>query len=65
MRRTFRSYDDNGSKTLDREELRSGLTDYGLKMSAAEVDELFQFFDSDKSGSISFDEFLVALRVIS
>ena len=30
-----------------------------------EVTELFSYFDKDGSGQISFDEFLVALRVCS
>lgn len=54
--------DDNGSKTLDRQELENGLKDFGLKMSRAEVDQLFQDLDKDRSGLISFDEFLQALR---
>ena len=61
--RLFRTFDDNGSRSLDREELKNGLADYGLSMSAADVDELFRYFDKDNSGSINFDEFLLALRV--
>lgn len=60
--RTFRTFDDNGSRTLDRNELKNGLLDYGLKMTTAEVYELFDCLDKDKSGSVSFDEFLEALR---
>jgi calcyphosin len=61
--RTFRIYDDNGSRTLDYEELAKGVKDYGLNMSKNEIDELFKCFDKDNSGSLSFDEFLHALRV--
>ena len=61
--RTFKTYDDNGDKRLSKEELISGLRDYGVNMNKSETDELFQYFDKDGSGSISFDEFLVALRV--
>lgn len=28
-----------------------------------EIEELFQFIDTDNSGGINFDEFLVAIRV--
>lgn len=60
--RMFKTYDDNGSRMLDREELKNGLQEYGLSMSKDELDQLFTHFDKDGSGSISFDEFLVALR---
>ena len=59
----FRLYDDNGNKNLDVTELSTGLRDYGLELSSAEVKELFDLFDTDRTGSISFDELLIALRV--
>jgi len=55
--------DDNRSRTLDREELNNGLRDFGVTMSSAEVNQLFNELDKDNSGLISFDEFLQALRV--
>jgi len=63
LRRTFRIYDDNGSRMLEYEELKNGVKDYGLNMSKAELDELFACFDKDNSGTISFDEFILELRV--
>jgi len=48
---------------LDYEELKNGCKDYGLNMQKAELDDLFACFDKDNSGTISFDEFLLALRV--
>ena len=61
--RTFRIYDDNGSRMLDYDELKNGVKDYGVNMSKDELDELFKCFDKDSSGTISFDEFILALRV--
>ena len=61
--RTFRVIDDNGSRTLDLQELEYGLRDFGVNMSRAEVNQLFNEIDKDHSGHISFDEFLQALRV--
>lgn len=61
--RMFKTYDDNGSRKLDKEELKNGLKNYGVDMSKDEQDRLFLCFDKDGSGSISFDEFLLALRV--
>ena len=63
MLRTFRIMDDNGSRTLDREELMKGLYDYGLKFTKAEVTQILTDIDKDRSGQISFNEFLQALRV--
>ncbi|GBG31649.1 Calcium-dependent protein kinase [Hondaea fermentalgiana] len=60
--RVLRIMDDSGDKSLDRDELKYGLEDYGVKCSAAECEDLFAFLDKDKSGKISFDEFLVGLR---
>ena len=61
--RTFRIMDDNGSRTLDRDELMKGLYDYGLKFTKAEVTQILTDIDKDRSGQISFNEFLQALRV--
>ena len=63
--RTFRVIDDNGSRTIDRQELENGIRDFGLNMSRAEVNQLFDDLDKDHSGLVSFDEFLQALRVQS
>ena len=59
----FRIMDDNGSRTLDREELLKGLYDYGLKFTKAEVIQMITDLDKDGSGHVSFNEFLLALRV--
>ena len=54
--------DDSGDKCLSREELEYGLKDYGVSCSKAEVGLLFSHLDTDSSGKISFDEFLIGLR---
>lgn len=38
------------------------MRDFGCDMTSAEATELFNTFDQDKSGSLSFDELLSALR---
>jgi len=60
--RTFRIYDDNGNKELDKEEFKKGLADYGLRLTKGEIDLVFQAYDKSSNGTISFDEFLNALR---
>jgi Ca2+-binding EF-hand superfamily protein len=60
--RVFRIMDDNGDKKLDFSEFKKGLKDYGVTLSDEKARQLFDQVDTDKNGSISFDEFLVKLR---
>jgi len=60
--RTFRIFDDDGSKSLNFSEFKKGLRDYGLHLEPDEVKEIFDAFDKDHSGQLDFDEFLIALR---
>lgn len=36
--------DDNGDKKLTRDELKSGMADYGVELNMREVEELFNYF---------------------
>eukprot|EP00753_Platysulcus_tardus_P007636 PLAT15325.1.p2 GENE.PLAT15325.1~~PLAT15325.1.p2 ORF type:complete len:357 (+),score=205.89 PLAT15325.1:145-1215(+) len=60
--RILRTMDDSGDHALDKEELRTGLADYGLRLTPKELDKVFKLFDRDGGGKISFDELLVAIR---
>ena len=60
--RTFRIFDDDGNKSLDFNEFKKGLRDYGLFFEPQEVKEIFDAFDKDGSQMLDFDEFLIALR---
>lgn len=60
--RTFRIYDDDGSKNLNFEEFFEGVRDYGLELTEAQAKEVFNEFDKDGSEEVSIDEFLIGLR---
>ena len=60
--RVFRILDDNRNRQLDKNELMWGLKDFDIHLSEEQVDVLIKFFDRDGTGTVSFDEFLVALR---
>lgn len=60
--RTFRIYDDDHSRSLNFDEFKTGLDDYGAGVTEEEAKELFNYFDRDKQGSVDFDEFMIAFR---
>ena len=60
--RVFRILDDNRNRQLEVNELLWGLKDFGITLSEAQVKALIKEFDRDGSNSMSFDEFLRALR---
>lgn len=56
--------DTDGSKNLDQNELMKGLNIYGIKkIPPRDMKILFNYFDRDRSGRISVDEFLRGLKV--
>ena len=61
--RTFKIFDDDGSRSLDRNEFFKGIRDYGIVMERDVADAAFVSLDKDSSGKLDFDEFLIALRV--
>ncbi|XP_017845817.1 calcyphosin-like protein [Drosophila busckii] len=62
LARAFRIMDDDGSKSLNMEEFKKGINDWGLDISDADIDDLFKTFDADNDGSINMTEFLIKLR---
>ncbi|GFU17014.1 calcyphosin-like protein, partial [Nephila pilipes] len=60
--RAFRLMDDNRDRKLDLEEMKLGLKEYGATLEDDEVAELFKELDKDESGTVSFEEFLKAVR---
>jgi len=58
LRRSFMIADDNNDKTIDAQEFKKLIHDYRIDVEEKDVKALFNEFDSDRSGSISYDEFL-------
>lgn len=62
LARIYRIMDSNNSDSVTLEELTHGLQRYGLHMDKGDVGLLFQAIDRDHRGSLSFDEFISAVR---
>lgn len=54
--------DDDNSKSLNNAEFTKAVTDYKLGFTKGECAALFAYFDVDSSGTISYDEFIRAVR---
>lgn len=63
MARLFRIMDDDDSKSLSMPEFKKAMRDSKLLLQDKELTNLFNLFDTDANGSISYDEFLHILRV--
>jgi len=60
--RVFRIMDDNGNRSLDREEFMEAMNDIGMDIPQEEFNVLYAALDRDGSGSIDFEEFLIGIR---
>ena len=58
VRRSFMIADDNNDKTIDFNEFKKLCKDYRIPIDDKEIKALFGEFDSDRSGTIDYDEFL-------
>jgi len=58
----FRSFDYDGSGTIDRSEFRRAMRAMGLQAPTASIDAIFNEFDADKGGEIDFRELNRILR---
>mmetsp|Transcript_30404 Transcript_30404/g.39238 ORF Transcript_30404/g.39238 Transcript_30404/m.39238 type:complete len:568 (-) Transcript_30404:239-1942(-) len=62
LRRSFRIMDDGRDGKLDREDFKWGLKDYGVHLTDKQFDILLDYFDDNKDGLISINEFLNGIR---
>jgi Ca2+-binding EF-hand superfamily protein len=61
MQRVFKVMDDNSSGTLDIQEFWKALCDFRLPVSPEECRKLFDLFDLNQDGEISYDELMRAV----
>lgn len=61
--RLFRRMDNNANHSLSLEEFTEGMKGAGLGLSDSQLEAMFHRFDTDRSGTINIDEFLLAVRV--
>lgn len=62
LRQMFRAMDRNRNGSLDPVEFKYAMRDYGVQMSEQECQAIVKYFDTNRDGKISFDEFLRAIR---
>ncbi|XP_031405501.1 calcium-dependent protein kinase 29 [Punica granatum] len=60
LRQMFNNMDTDGSGTITFEELKTGLSRLGSKLSEAEMKQLMDAADVDKNGTIDYIEFITA-----
>lgn len=54
--------DDNNSLTLDKQEFIKAIKDFRVDISESDLGKLYDAFDRDGSGELSYDEFLRSVR---
>jgi Ca2+-binding EF-hand superfamily protein len=62
LKRLLRKLDDSGDGRLSQREFTRGLRDFGLSLTAGDADQIFTFFDLDRSGYLSVEELMKGLR---
>jgi Ca2+-binding EF-hand superfamily protein len=62
LQRSFKSIDEDGSGALNLFEFKKALRQMNIVLSDIQQNNLFTYFDKDRNGSISIEEFLQGLR---
>ena len=61
---TFKSYDRDGSGSIDKVELKTALSSFGYRLSDRFYDLLIRKFDRVGRGTVAFDDFIQCCVVI-
>ena len=62
LKRLLRRLDYSGDGKLSMKEFRAGLREFGLQLTAGESDQIFTYFDADRSGYLDVNELMRGLR---
>jgi Ca2+-binding EF-hand superfamily protein len=57
----FKDMDRNGNGTIEPIEFKYCMRVWGVELTEEEVSQIVKYFDTNKDGKISFDEFLGAI----
>ena len=60
--RIFKIMDDDGSKTLSKQEFEKACRDFKIDVASDDIGSLFSAFDINRDGTIQYDEFLRMVR---
>lgn len=62
LRILFRAMDRNRNNSLEPMEFKYAMRDFGVELSEVEISQVLKYFDTNRDGKLSFDEFLRAIR---
>jgi len=54
--------DRNRNNSLEPMEFKYAMRDFGIDLSEVEISQILKYFDTNRDGKLSFDEFLRAIR---
>eukprot|EP00944_MAST-04C_sp_MAST-4C-sp1_P004801 g4801.t1 len=60
-RRSFQKIDVDGSGEIDQKELEHALVEFGMELTPELVDDIMKYVDKDQSGTVSEEEFVLAI----
>ena len=62
LQRIFKIMDDDGSKSLSKQEFEKACRDFKAEIAPEDIGVLFSAFDINRDGTIQYDEFLRVIR---
>jgi Ca2+-binding EF-hand superfamily protein len=62
LQRKFRIMDDDGTKSLNMSEFKKAMKEMKFDLSDPELRRVFDYFDTNRGGSIDFEEFIQGVR---